>query len=693
MGALLRMFRRKDAEAQKREQETAEKERKAGVRHGRLSKSQLKSWEGKYGVNGETTSGSSDERVLFAPDLAKVRSDGSGSTFVSIKQGPVDILPNFDYVPPSVGVHEGLVHTPPTPPLAPTAVKRMSTLSSRPVLAPLQPSATTPASPEWDRYLSSRTLSVASNQAHSVRPSRTLSMYSLADPAHLAAARASSTSPIIQLQLAAGEGHAGRLSHEDLVVDDDDIPLAVAAAVRTRSSPILPRPSTMYDLSASPSFTTQQGNYSSPVLPRSHSRAASLSIPAILAQPVTPPLPLAASPLSSAILGSLGKGATLLDLHELSKVDVYQQRAGRSGPQGGDERIVIGDRSRAGKKREEKPKTEGPKVLDFEELENRHKKRMSMLQTTATDHLTTEAAKKRFQQQQQREAEQQRRKEAETARRRSVSSNLHLAAGPGSSSKGSRSPTVDDFGVFKANAASDAPRRSSTSMSGLSALLKFGGSPGSSSDPSTPSEYPFPMFAPPLASTRARRQSTLALVQPVDPPSKSSSSSSTPSGSSSSATPAVAPVPRNRPPRPNLAANRRHSLGTLLEASYEASLVAASDEDRYGADLEPPARPFAFAPHGWSRGGREPGPEKRVEKVQEWRRRSSSEHSLSRPGSLEGSRNASSTSVGSEKTRVKGKGEFGLLSKTAGRGKGTTLPGSTGTEGTAKKKKHDWLAY
>ncbi|GAA5894758.1 hypothetical protein JCM6882_006673 [Rhodosporidiobolus microsporus] len=693
MGALLRIFRRKDAETKKREQETAEKERKAGDRHGRLSKSRLSEWEGKYGANGETTSGSSDDRTLCAPELGKVRSNGSGSTFLSVKQGPVDFLPKLE-LGGFGGCNEPLVHTPPTPPMPPTAAKRASMLSSRPVLAPLQPAA--PA-PEWDRYLSSRTLSVAQHQAQSSRASRTLSMFSLSDPAALSAAgRTSSTSPVIQLHLP-----SDRLGGEDLVVDDDDIPLAVAASIRTRLSPILPRPSTMYDLPASPSLT-QQGNYSSPTLPRSHSRAASLSMPAILAQPpLTPPLGASASPVPSPNLASIGKRATLIDLTEPSKVDPYQRRAGQQG--GGEERIVLGDRSRAGKKREEKPKSEGPKILDFEELENRHKKRMSMLQTTATDHLTTEAAKKRFQQQQQREAEQQRRKEAESARRRSVSSNLHLAGGVDRTS--SRSPRLDDFAAFKAGASSAAvdPRR--RSMSGLSALLKFGGN-GSSSAPSTPAEASSPAFPPPLSSTRARRQSTLALVQPTPPP-RTSTSSGSGSGSGSYGAPTVAAPPapsssRTRPPRPTLAGNRRHSLGTLLEASYEASLLAASagaaddDDDAYG-DLEPPARPFAFAPHGWSRGGREPGHEKRVEKVHEWRRRASSEaeHSAgsSRRTSPGSSRNASSSSVASMAAAEKGKGkepagkgrgEFGLLEKKAAAATGG---------GEKKTKKHDWLAY
>ncbi|BGP13751.1 hypothetical protein JCM10213_006418 [Rhodosporidiobolus nylandii] len=556
LSRISRMFKREDKGAKEARRATEERERKVGERQKRMSRQQLSDWELKHEG---TASGSSDEKTL-ADTLEKGRTSGSGSTFLSTKSPSgarsIDFLPRIDLH--EFGGGSQLVHTPPTPPMPLTAAKRASTMSSRPVLATIQPSE---SRSEWNSYLSARKVGVASQTTRASRASRTLSMHTLS-----ALSGDRPMSPQIQLQLVDDD-------------DDDDLPLAVAAT-RTRSSPALPRPSTMYDIS--PTLPSA----SSPNLPRSHSRATSLAmnVPSVLA-PVTPPLPSAHSPQASPRPGSLaaiGRRATLIDLTEPSN-DPYNHNSRRRDQSGEDsDRIVVGDRRKREQQqqraKEEKKRAEGPKIMDFSELEDRHKKRMSMLQTTANDHVAVESAKKRFQQQQQQEAAFQRKKEAASVRRQSMSSNLYLAAETGNTSK-----------------SSDPRRRSTASISGLSALLKLGnGAPppptsSSSTSPRLPAEVPVPY-------SRSRRSSTQALVSPVAPSHTGTSNT--------------------RPPRPTLKDKRRHSLGTLLEVSMEQSTIAADL-----ADLAPPQRPFVDDEPVRDRPAT---PQERVEKVNQWRARSAS---------------------------------------------------------------------
>ncbi|GAA5848214.1 hypothetical protein JCM8547_004446 [Rhodosporidiobolus lusitaniae] len=658
MGFLHRVFVRKDAETKKAEKAAAERERKVGDRHRRLSRHQLGDWESKYGA-GQTSSMSSsgeDKTLVSSEAMDKGPSSGSGaSTFLSTKSPggsrSIDFLPRLDLAGFGGAAAEPLAHSPPTPPLGPSG-KRASTFSSRPVLAPLQPTQETG---EWGQYLSSRKLGVATQQQN--RASRTLSMYSTLPTAQ---------SPQIHLVLPVEEGSAGE--------DDDDVPLAVAAAasIRSRSSPNLPRPSTMYDVSPPlPSSSFDNTTSNKLHIPRSHSRAASLAMPAVLASPSFAPVH---SPARSPTMGTFTpKRGTLIDLSEPSKFDPYHQH-GRSRSSGwnDDERVVVGDRRKAGqtgggKKEKEKRVSEGPKIMDFGELEERHKKRMSQLQLTAHDAIAAETAKKQFQRQQQAEAAQQRAKE-ESIRRRSISSNLHLAA-----------PAAAD------SATNDLRRRSTASISGLSALLKFGGGGVSSPSPrdlSSASSAQFGFPRPSSSLARTRRQSTQALVQP---PLASTSSPALPTSSSS----------RPPPPRPAPPA-RRHSLGTLLETSFDAShspsshTLSAADLDGV---LEAPVRPFVLDAEPVRR-GREPiqsVEEGRKEKVKEWRRSGSASSGLSPAGSFRGQ------GSGDESERSgagRGGREVPTPVKGARRGGGaSTSDESVVQEGKKKKGKHDWLGY
>ncbi|GAA6004702.1 hypothetical protein JCM10207_000987 [Rhodosporidiobolus poonsookiae] len=640
---LLRIFIRRDSKEEKAaKRAAAEREQRVGDRQRRQSRQQLSDWEGKHGASAEA-SRSSDERTLYGA-VEKVQSNGSGSTLLSLK-GPsvarsVDFLPKlelgeFGTPPPAtyISVVPGQLMPAPVP------GQRDSTYSARPALAPIQPQAT----PEWDSYVTTRHVGVAPKVSHASRASRTMSMFSLSHPPY---------------------GHA---STPQLAVpqpptppeddDDDDIPLALAVT-RTRSSPSIPRPSTMYDLSPTPS--------SSAAFPRSHSRA-SLTMPAILAQSTTPPLPSHAQAERSPRpdLGSIGRRHTLIDLSEPSRFDPYHQNQ-RMARTGSADRIVVGDRRKkeqAARDKEEKRRSEGPKIMDFEELESRHKKRMSMLQTTANDHVATESAKKAYQQRQQREAEQQRRKEAESARRRSVSSNLHLAAGSPSLGR-----QAGQFGAF----ADDRRSRSSMSISGLSAFLKLG---GGSSAPSSPNlaggAPPSPLpSAQPAPASRSRRQSTQALVSP-------------------------SPVPRQNA-RPSLRDQRRHSLGTLLEASQEHTSILSDL-----ADLAPPRRPYVDADEPFVRGRTASSSSSLAsDKVAEWQRRASSSSLNELAGGGRGSVESGSSGSGAAtpatgtgtgsgasspaRRTVGGKGEWGLLQKTADEAPAA----AAGT-----KKKHSWLDY
>ncbi|GAA5986721.1 hypothetical protein JCM11641_007752 [Rhodosporidiobolus odoratus] len=590
-----RMFKKKDADAQRAKQDLVGREQKVGDRQRRMSRQQLSEWEEKYG----TGTMSSDERTLYAGEgMEKVRSSGSGSTILSTKSPSgarsIEFLPKLDLGEFGASPSR-LTHSPPTPALPPPP-KRASTMASRPVLATIQPSE---PSVEWNSYVSARKVGVAVPQpSHSHRASRTISMYSsLSRP---------SFSPQVQLSLPDGQ-----LADED----DDDVPLAIAA--RTRSSPSLRRPLTMYDVSP------PLPSVSSPAIPRSHSRAASLAMPAVLSAPVSPPPPSRSPSRSPVLTRTIG---TLIDLTEPSKFDPYQQRNRETSRDA--ERVVIGDRRKTQQAKDDKRKSEGPKIMDFGELEERHKKRMSMLQTTANDHVATETAKKQYKTQQQAEADYQRRKEADSIRRRSIS-NLYLA------------------GDAPRSSSSEAHRRSSASISGLSTLLKLGsGMERSSSSLEVPQLPSGQRRAPDVP--RPRHHSTQSLSsRPTLPPQPHSPSR----GSLSS--------------RPKT--TRRHSLGTLLEASLETNSIAADL-----AELAPPQRPFV-ADEPPLRRGRSPPPsgQERVEKVNEWRRSS--------PG------RGSPSMVARQVVDNTGKGEFGVLPQVQQQQQ------LAETQGT--KKKNSWLAY
>ncbi|GAA6029304.1 hypothetical protein JCM8097_003612 [Rhodosporidiobolus ruineniae] len=692
MALLSRLFRSKSEEEKKAKLAQQERERKVGDRSKRLSRQQLSDWEGKYGAN--------EPSPAFAAEMEKGRSSGSGSTFLSTQTPSgarsIDFLPRFGFdngLSPShsaTGKELQLAHTPPTPPLPPTAAKRMSTMSThpRPALATIQPGQVIQGSPEWDRYLQSRHLGVAQPLNREQRASRSVSMFSMASlqPPRAGSPRIelhlpSSGSPVV-VGLAAPTPNGSSEENDD---DDlDNLPLAIAAAgasLRTRSLPHLPRPSTMHELvPPSPVFGAEAHRSSSTgQLPRSHSRAASLAtmVPAVLA-PVSPTLPpsksMLRSPSRSPSLG-LGNGggvyntkrSTLIDLDSSdAPYDPYGQlaRAKRNGTDW-DERVVIGDRRKAERDKrdkEDRRRSLGPKIMDFEELEERHKKRMSMLQTTANDHVATETAKKQYQRQQSLEAEYQRRKAENAAataavrankqqgheRRRSLSSGNLLAA-PGGEAMG--------------RAGSGDSRRKS--MSGLSSLLRFGSSEKGASSPD--------LSRSPSIPTPREGDRRASLARPSAAPSSQSFSSSS--------RPRPAPSPRPGMPR-------RHSLGTLLEASTELSASPSIIQ----ADLEELQHEEQRALNTGER----------VEKVREWRR-SSSTLALAQPVRRS---TAPVEPVAAARPAPPGRSrssEFGLLQHTSAAveahrasrdSRGSSGDGSaSGRETTKRKKKTDWLAY
>ncbi|PRQ73679.1 hypothetical protein AAT19DRAFT_15246 [Rhodotorula toruloides] len=327
-----RIFGR-DGEAKRKKQEQAAKEEKAAKKLQRRSRSELQQWEAQN--SGTTTS--SEERTVSpeAVDMLKIHSSGSNSTFLSSKgmsSTSIDYLPKLDlgYSPPAVAY---IKPSTPSPPLPPTIARGASTVQIRPMPSPMQP-------------------------GHS----RTVSLLS-------------STLPTLK--------SVPLTSEED---EDDDVPLAAVAALRSRSSPSLPRPATLYSLSPPSPSIRPHASSSTPALvpPRSGSRA-SLTMPAILAQPVSPPLPSSSSFAHPRTLGEIGRRNTLIDLSAPSTFDPYLNKKRQDQEFAKDaERIVVGERRKTSptigaKARAERVRESGPKIMDFGELEERHKKRFGLL--------------------------------------------------------------------------------------------------------------------------------------------------------------------------------------------------------------------------------------------------------------------------------------------------------------------------
>ncbi|KAL7342308.1 hypothetical protein BJY59DRAFT_553073 [Rhodotorula toruloides] len=358
-----RIFGR-DGEAKRKKQEQAAKEEKAAKKLQRRSRSELQQREAQNSATTLSSEGrtSSPEAV----DMLKIRSSGSNSTFLSSKgmsSTSIDYLPKLDLgnSPPAVAY---IKPSTPSPPLPQTLARGASTVQVRPTPSPIQPgqysaSHSRHSSAEWDAYLASRKVAVAKPEVK--RASRTVSLLSPTLPALSGA----------------------RISSED--DDDDDVPLAAVAALRSRSSPSLPRPATFYSLSPpSPSIRPHASSSTSALVPPRSGSRASLTMPAILAQPVSPPLPSSSSFAHPRTLGEIGRRNTLIDLSAPSTFDPYLNKKRQDQELAKDaERIVVGERRKTSptvgaKRQSEKGRESGPKIMDFGELEERHKKRLSV---------------------------------------------------------------------------------------------------------------------------------------------------------------------------------------------------------------------------------------------------------------------------------------------------------------------------
>lgn len=266
------------------------------------------------------------------------------------------------------------------------------------------------------------------------------------------------------------------------------------------------------------------------------------------------------------------------------------------------------------------------------------------LQGTANEKVEAEKALAMYQEKQRKEAEAQRRREA----RRSVDSSLYLLGAGGA-----------------AKAADASTKRSSRmSVSNLSLLLKRGGgNGGSEAKPATPPP------GPTRSSSATPEDDDVPLNKLSRSPSGAVTSSRPPVRSRRASTQALTTTSQRRPalasPSPYAAAassgaradqhGRRHSLGTLLEVSQDQSDIQADLFDLHARAT--------------------PSPD--IEKVVEWRRRSSvhlNEIADSAPAAQRQQRRQSSSVPFGEAT---------VLQKVA----------QAAPAAQPKKKAHDWLAY
>ncbi|GAA5978416.1 hypothetical protein JCM10908_004346 [Rhodotorula pacifica] len=656
-------FRKPDPASKAALEERAKREAKQGARNRRQSRDELRHWEEKYGQDGTADaaprggSSSSDDRTVVtfeAAAMEKDRSRGSMSTFRSYKldsapppRASIDFLPRIElsYGEPAAFGSPKVASVVPSPSASPRLSRESTSFeggSRRPALAIIQSSEQTPSrsapTSKRDSYLAERQIQVASPQPR--RQSRAISMYSLALPSS-ASKGGLATSPKLQDLM------------DDPDQDDDDLPLA---AVRSRSSPVIPQRGSVYALSPpSPNLGANAASSSVPslALPTSRSRA-SLAIPPVLLPP-SPTLEALAGPRSlpreetQRSLAAIGRTGTLIDLSAPSSFDPYHERNRRTQSAGGTARIAVGERRKAspsnGVTSINGKKDIGPaQIMEFGELEERHKKRMSTLQGAANEKVEAEKALAMYQEKQRKEAEAQRRREA----RRSVDSSLYLL-GAGA-------------GVGKTGDVSSTKRSSRMSVSNLSLLLKRGGGNG----PVETKPVTLPPVTADSSSTAAEDDDVPLNKLSRSPPGAITSSrpSARPRRSSTQALTTVSQqrgsaVSSHAPPPPSgqLAAprGRRHSLGTLLEVSHDQADIQADLLDLHARGT--------------------PSPE--IEKVFEWRRRSSVQLNeiASSPAPSPGprqQRRQSSVPVG----------EAIVLQKVA-----------QAAPPQPKKKAHDWLNY
>lgn len=363
---------KKQQTEQENEQARTVRNDKIDDRARRHNEAQIGDWEEKYGNGRSVRRGVSESEVEtirkgkrknwfgFGKSRKVSKADSSLQSSIEASRskstlGKAVNLSSTDFLP-RLDVEFGQLRSVSSP-----ASATLGTL--RPVLSPLQ------ASPRplsyskkdgWDDYLSTR--QVAMSVPTDALPARSRSSLVLVSPPP----SIPKSSPRFQ----------------DEADEDDDLPLALSprrpASSRTNSSPLIGtslRPTSSHDLHLTPS------NPETSTLPRSHSRALSIAqqIPSVLLEsPSRPSLAaLIKSEYQPGMLDKVGKRATLLDLNEPSKFNPYNER--ERPRTASDERIIIGDRRKSyNGLASPKKVNEGPKIMDFEDLDAKHRKRLSL---------------------------------------------------------------------------------------------------------------------------------------------------------------------------------------------------------------------------------------------------------------------------------------------------------------------------
>ncbi|GAA5852923.1 hypothetical protein JCM3766R1_004897 [Sporobolomyces carnicolor] len=457
----------------------------------------------------------------------------------------------------------------------------------------------------WDDYLSTRQVAMSSFKTESL------------------AARSRSSLALVSPPASVPKSSPRFRDEADEADVDDDTPLALSprrpnsSAVRSHSSPQLETSSrrvttSMYELPSTVSLPEPAA-----AIPRSHSRALSLvqQIPAVLLESPSRPTLTRSGSQPGMLDRETGRRATLVDLNEPSRFNPYNER--ERVRTASDDRVVVGDRRRISMNSLTSPSKqhkvrEGPKIMDFEDLDAKHRKRLSLLQTSAAETVAAEKAKAEFVQRQQAEAATQRRKEHE--RQRSASW-TNLVGGIS---------TVDEFGQQigsgRGGSLATTRPRSVASLSGLLSLhnnsKRNRTSLGSEADG---------VGAPAVLVRSGEEAQVDGEVAPASP-ARTRPYSAAGNERRQSCTPGPSPTGSRAslqqqhqlgsplPPAPSRNV-RRHSLTTLLETSFDD---ASSSTRPFAVDVEDrpvvasATRERAQSSNAVGRGG--------VEKVTEWRR-------------------------------------------------------------------------
>ncbi|KAK4704697.1 hypothetical protein P7C70_g1512, partial [Phenoliferia sp. Uapishka_3] len=359
----LLIAKRRGKAAEKRSKEIEEEE--AGQRIQRMSKADLDDWEEKYGHGGRSPS---SVAALLGPgppssfDLTRARTRSEMSE--RQRSSSYDMLPPIDFE----AAGGSSPRTPRSPDTPGTSHHRLSSGFS---------------GSEWDSYLASRKVLTATEEnspkSHHRRQS-TLTSSPL-------------FSPNLALDTIVSEdGHGG-----DNTITDDDVPLALLSPTLSASSTLpdlpsqalagRPRPQSL----AFPSFEST---------PR-------LSRPQSLAFPSTTTLTALARPQLSE-----SRRNTMIDLAEEATKGTHE-RPPRLERRSNSERIILGEWNAT----KSKPIAPLPpaRIMDAEELEEKHRKRISQMQAPVLESVRTDAevakAKAAYAQRVQREASDMKAKE------------------------------------------------------------------------------------------------------------------------------------------------------------------------------------------------------------------------------------------------------------------------------------------